>query len=81
MSVSLGDVVAANVRAERARRGWRQRDLGQRLGWSADTVSDVESGRRRIGIEDMPRLCRAFEVPLAQLLHGADDDDLRALRL
>lgn len=42
-------------------------------------VSDTESGQRRIGIADMPKLCRALGVPLADLLRGADRDDLRAL--
>jgi transcriptional regulator with XRE-family HTH domain len=77
----LGAVVARNIRAERARQGWRQRDLADRLEWSIGMVSDTESGQRRIGIADMPRFCRALGVPLADLLRGADPDDLRALSL
>jgi transcriptional regulator with XRE-family HTH domain len=76
---NLGAVVARNIRAERARQGWRQRDLAERLEWSIGMVSDTESGQRRIGIADMPKLCRALGVPLADLLRGADRDDLRAL--
>lgn len=75
----LGAVVARNIRAERARQGWRQRDLAERLEWSIGMVSDTESGQRRVGIADMPKLCRALGVPLSTLLVGADDDDLRAL--
>ncbi|MDQ1295625.1 MAG: helix-turn-helix protein [Actinomycetota bacterium] len=78
---NLAAVVARNVRAERARHGWRQRDLAERMGWSVGMVSDTESGQRRIGIEDMPVLCRALEVPLLTLLAGADPGDLQALRL
>ncbi len=75
----LGAVVARNIRAERARQGWRQRDLADRLEWSIGMVSDTESGQRRVGIADMPKLCRALGVPLSTLLVGADDEDLRAL--
>ena len=75
----LGAVVASNVRAERARRGWRQKDLAERMAWSIGMVSDTESGQRRIGVADMPKLCRALGVPLADLLRGADVEDLRAL--
>jgi transcriptional regulator with XRE-family HTH domain len=77
----LGAVVARNIRAERARQGWRQRDLAERLEWSVGMVSDTESGHRRIGMDDIPLLCRALGVPLLDLVRGADPDDLRALGL
>lgn len=78
---SIAAVFAANVRAERARRGWRQRELAERTGWSIDTISDIEGGRRRVGIEDVPRLCRAFDVTIVRLLDGAPDEDMRAMGL
>ncbi|HST86520.1 MAG TPA: helix-turn-helix transcriptional regulator [Kineosporiaceae bacterium] len=77
----LAAIVARNVRAERARRSWRQVDLADRMGWSIGMVSETENGKRRIGIADMPLLCRALEVPLADLVAGADREDLAALRL
>jgi transcriptional regulator with XRE-family HTH domain len=77
----LTTVVSQNVRGERARRGWRQTDLAKRLEWSIGMVSDTESGKRRVGLADMPRLCRAFEVPLVDMLRGADPEDLAALGL
>jgi ribosome-binding protein aMBF1 (putative translation factor) len=77
----VGDVVAANVRAERARRRWRQADLAERLGWSLTKVADVESGRRRITADQLVELCRALDVTLLRLLDGADLDDLNTLGL
>jgi transcriptional regulator with XRE-family HTH domain len=77
----LAVIVASNVRAERARRGWRQKDLAERMEWSIGMVSDTESGKRRIGIADMPRLCRGLEVSLRELLRGASPQDLAALDL
>jgi transcriptional regulator with XRE-family HTH domain len=77
----LADIVARNVRAERARLGWRQKDLAERIGWSIGMVSDTESGKRRIGVSDMPKLCRALGVPLRDLLRGASADDMASLDL
>lgn len=77
----LAVVVARNVRAERARRSWRQVDLAERIGWSIGMVSETEAGKRRIGISDMPLLCRALGVPLVVLFQGADPEDLSALGL
>jgi transcriptional regulator with XRE-family HTH domain len=77
----LDAVIAANIRTERVRRGWRQADLSRRLDWSVGTVCDVETGRRRVQATDLPKLCRAFGVPLNALLERADPADMHALRL
>jgi transcriptional regulator with XRE-family HTH domain len=77
----LGAVVANNVRAERARRHWRQEDLADRLGWSRGSVGHLESGRRRPSVTDLPGLCSVFGISLLELLGGADPADLEALGL
>jgi transcriptional regulator with XRE-family HTH domain len=77
----LGDVIAANVRAERARLGITQVQLGERLTMSGATVSDIETGRRTITAADLPRLCEAFGIVLSELLRRADPHDLEALGL
>lgn len=79
--VDLGAVVANNVRAERARRKWRQEDLAERLGWSRGSIGHLESGRRRPAVADLPALCRVFDVPMSELLAGAAPADLAALGL
>jgi transcriptional regulator with XRE-family HTH domain len=78
---SIGDVVAANVRAERARARLTQRQLAERLGWAVTTLADLEAGRRRPAVDDLPRLCEAFGVRLVDLLARADAEDLRRLGL
>jgi transcriptional regulator with XRE-family HTH domain len=78
---SLGDVIANNVRAERARRRWSQVELADQLGWSRSTVSDLEAGRRRVTADDLAPLCRAFGIALVKLTDGADEDDLSVLRI
>lgn len=78
---ALGDIIARNVRAERGRRGWKQSELAERLGWSPGNVGHLESGRRSVKASDIPALCRAFDIYLDQLFFGADPDDLRAMGL
>ncbi|MBK8078490.1 MAG: helix-turn-helix transcriptional regulator [Kineosporiaceae bacterium] len=59
----IGDVIAANVRAERARRRWTQAELGERVGWPRSSVSDVESGRRKLTADDLVALCLPSQRP------------------
>jgi transcriptional regulator with XRE-family HTH domain len=77
----IGAVIASNVRAERARRRWTQSDLGERMGWPRSSISDVESGRRKVTADDLVAFCMALEVSLAKLADGADEVELRALGL
>jgi transcriptional regulator with XRE-family HTH domain len=72
----LGDVIAANVRGERARRRWSQAELAARLGWARSTVGDLESGRRKVAADDLPGLCDVFGISLVELMRGAEGEDL-----
>lgn len=78
---TLSSVVAANCRAERARRGWTQAQLGERLGWQRASVGHLEQNRRYVTVDDLVVLCRVFDVPVARLLTGADPPALAALGL
>jgi transcriptional regulator with XRE-family HTH domain len=78
---ALGDVIANNVRAERARRRLTQADLADQMGWPRSSIHDVEAGRRKIGPDDLVALCRVFSVSFADLARGADEGDLRTLGL
>jgi transcriptional regulator with XRE-family HTH domain len=77
----FGLVIAGGVRAERARRQWHQVDLAQRLGWSVSKVSEVETGKQRIVVDDLPLLCEVLGVTLHRLADGADGADLASLGL
>lgn len=78
---ALGDVIANNVRAERARRRLTQADLAERMGWPRSSIHDVEAGRRKVGPDDLVALCKVFDVTFADLAHGAEAEDLRILGL
>jgi transcriptional regulator with XRE-family HTH domain len=73
-------VIAANVRALRAREGIRQVDLAERTGLSRPTIAALEKGSRRVTVADAIALCSALGVGVGALVHG-DQDALRALGL
>jgi transcriptional regulator with XRE-family HTH domain len=76
---SLSTTIARSMRAERARRGWSQEELAERLGWTRSAVASVETERRMLALDDVPAICHAFGVGLADLLTGLDDDLRRDL--
>lgn len=59
------------VRAERVRLGLSQADLANRVGLGRVTVSQIETGARRLYADELDLLCEALEVSLDDLLHRA----------
>lgn len=78
---TLHDLLANNVRGERARRRWTQAQLAEMLGWPRTAIHDIEIGKRRLGLDDLSELCRIFDLPLVELCRGADLRQLRYLGL
>lgn len=59
--------VGAQVKAERSRRDWTQRELGKRIGMHRSRVSKIEKGRVRPGavrVSEMLALNEALGIPL-----------------
>ena len=77
----LDDAVATSVRAGRARLRLTQHELAERLGWPRSTLAILEQSRRRVTLEDLPALCRVFEISLKELLRHAASEDIAALNL
>jgi hypothetical protein len=44
-------------------------------------VSLLEGGKRRLCVTELPTLCRALDISLAELLTGAEPSDPEALGL
>lgn len=75
-------MLAASLRAERARRGLRQEDIAEAMGWARSTVAEVESGSRRLSLWEVARACEVLGVGLHDLVRGAEGEDvLAALRV
>ena len=66
--VALSEIVAANVRALCAVRGWHQGILAERLGVARITVGDRARGRTPWTIDEVAKLSEVFGVEVADLL-------------
>lgn len=81
MSDALALALARAVRAERARAGLTQEELGQRAGMHRSTIGAIETLVRKISADELPELCDALGVGLVDLLSRAPEDDKRKLGL
>lgn len=52
----------------RDHRGWSQRELAKRTGFSNQQISKVETGAVNTPIETLARIAEALEVPLSELV-------------
>lgn len=80
-----GDRVAAAVKSLRDQRGWTMQELAERMesvgrpmGWT--TIQKIEKRQRRVDVDDLVALARAFDVHVDVLLTGTDTQNQRALR-
>ena len=74
-------VVARAIRAERARAGMTQAQLGEKLGWARSTVAVIEAGERPLQVHELPAVCRVLDVTFDELVRKADPADRAALGL
>lgn len=77
----LSDVIAGNARAERARRRLRQIDVATHMGISVSSLSDLESGKRRVSVDEIVPLCLALGIGFEKLIREIDADSRAALGL
>ncbi len=68
---SARQVLAANLRCLRQQRGMSQEDLALASGLSQTYLSDVERGKRNIGIDNIQRLADALKVNPSDLLQNS----------
>lgn len=80
VTVTIDQIVAANMRYWRRVAGMTQEELGDRLGWSAANVSAVERSadegreRRRLDAHALTQITLALGVPLIALFLPPEDD-------
>ncbi|MEV3934078.1 MULTISPECIES: helix-turn-helix domain-containing protein [unclassified Streptomyces] len=70
----LDGLVRKRVRALRAAHGWSLDDLASRCHLSASTLSRIETGHRRIALDQLTVIARALGSSLDQLVEAAEDD-------
>lgn len=64
--------LGANIRAERARRGWSQEELGRATDLGQQAISDFENAKVEGGATRYVRIAVALGVPIARLYEGID---------
>ncbi|MGF1338865.1 helix-turn-helix domain-containing protein [Streptomyces flavovirens] len=70
----LDSLVRKRIRALRAAHGWSLDDLAARCHLSPSTLSRIETGHRRIALDQLTVIARALSTSLDQLVEAAPDD-------
>ncbi len=80
--VDLDAVIRARIRGLRRARGWSLDSLAARCRLSASTLSRIETGHRRISVDQLVLIAKALGSSLDQLVEPVEDDDvvIRPLR-
>ncbi|MFI7604515.1 helix-turn-helix domain-containing protein [Micromonospora sp. NPDC049366] len=72
----LSDVVRQRIRGLRQARGWSLDALAARCRISPSTLSRIETGHRRIDLDQLVGLARALDTTIDQLVEPVDDADV-----
>lgn len=72
----LEATVRTRLRSLRQARGWSLDDLAGRTNISPSTLSRLETGRRRIALDQLVTLARALDTTVDELLAGRHDADV-----
>src|ERR1700723_3802909 len=73
---TLDRLVRQRIRGLRVARGWSLDDLARRCHVSPSNLSRIETGHRRIALDQLAVIARALGTTLDQLVESADDDDV-----
>ena len=78
--VTANELVANNVLRLRADKGWKQKDLAERLSaqtgrpWDFSMVSKAETGKRKFSPDELVAFVRVFQIPLFELFLAEDEE-------
>jgi transcriptional regulator with XRE-family HTH domain len=72
----LDGTIRARIRGLRLARGWSLDALAARCHLSASTLSRIETGHRRIAIDQLVPIARALGTTLDELVESVDDEDV-----
>ena len=70
----IDSLVRKRIRALRVAQGWSLEDLAARARLSPSTLSRIETGGRRLALDQLVTLARALDTSLDQLVETATDD-------
>jgi len=70
MSTDICLLVGQRIRKLRLARGWTQTYLSVHAGVGRNYISDVELGKKEIGLRNLYLLAQSLGVTLEELVHG-----------
>jgi transcriptional regulator with XRE-family HTH domain len=73
---ALEAVVRQRIRGLRLAKGWSLDVLAARCFLSPSTLSRIETGHRRVALDQLVPIARALGTTLDQLVESAEDDDV-----
>src|SRR4029450_13611034 len=74
--VDLDGLVRQRIRGLRIARGWSLDDLAGRCYLSASTLSRIETGHRRIGLDQLSAITRSLGTTIDHLVEAESDQDV-----
>ena len=72
----LDGLIRQRIRELRVARGWSLDTLAARCYLSPSTLSRIETGHRRIALDQLVPIARALRTTIDQLVESDDDDDV-----
>jgi len=72
MAKDICVLVGQRIRAMRSAKGWTQTYLSVHAGVGRNYISDVELGKKEIGLRNLQLLAFSLDVKTADLLKGLD---------
>ena len=69
-------LVRQRIRGLRAARGWSLDELARRCQVSPSNLSRIETGHRRLALDQLMSIAQALGTSLDQLVESADDEDV-----
>jgi transcriptional regulator with XRE-family HTH domain len=74
--LDLDSLIRSRIRALRLARGWSLDTLAERSFLSPSNLSRIETGQRRIALDQLVPIARALDTTLDQLIESPNDDDV-----
>lgn len=74
--LELDTIIRLRIRGMRQSRGWSLDALAGRCHLSPSTLSRIETGQRRIAVDQLVTIARCLDTTLDQLVESADDSDV-----
>ena len=73
-------ILSRKIKQYRKLRSMTQAELADEIGFTPDYISSIESGRRKVTVENLKRFCDCLHVGVEELLSvgGQDDSDVRS---